>query len=73
MAVRIEIDIFSGRPNPVIELKGKEAREALERLQPVRRLERGERGLPQRRQLERAILATAPPQLIPASVLDRLE
>ena len=47
MAVRIEIDIFSGRPNPVIELKGSEARQALERLRPVRRLERGEPGLPQ--------------------------
>ena len=47
MPVRIEIDIFSGRPNPVVELKGNEARQALERLQPVRRLERGEPGLPQ--------------------------
>ena len=47
MALRIEIDIFSGRPNPVIELKGNEARQALERLRPVRRLERGEPGLPQ--------------------------
>lgn len=32
MAVRIEIDIFSSRPNPVIELKGNEARQAIERL-----------------------------------------
>ena len=25
MAVRITIDIFSGRPNPVVELSGREA------------------------------------------------
>ena len=42
MAVRITIDIFSGRPNPVIELDGREARAALERLAPVRKLRRDE-------------------------------
>ena len=76
MAVRIEIDIFSGRPNPVIELKGSEARQALERLRPLRRLERGEPGLPQLPTLGYRgliVLATAPPPLVPASVLDRLE
>lgn len=44
--LRITIDIFSGRQNPVLELTGKEAHEAIERLQPVRELEKGEEGLP---------------------------
>lgn len=35
MAVRITVDIFSGRPNPVVELTGKEAQAALERLKPA--------------------------------------
>jgi hypothetical protein len=35
MPVKITIDIFSGRPNPVAELSGKEAQEVLERLQPA--------------------------------------
>jgi hypothetical protein len=34
MALRITIDVFSGRPNPVIELSGREATAALERLSP---------------------------------------
>jgi hypothetical protein len=38
MSVRITIDIFSGRPNPVIELRGRDAAAALERLTPGRRL-----------------------------------
>jgi hypothetical protein len=46
MTLRITIDIFSGRPNPVVELKGKDAQQALERLRPVRSLEKGEKGLP---------------------------
>ena len=46
MKIRITIDIFSGRPNPVIELSGRQAREALDRLRPERRLEAGEPGLP---------------------------
>ncbi len=46
MALRITIDIFSGRPNPVLELTGKEARDMTDRLHPVRWLERGEGGLP---------------------------
>lgn len=46
MGIRITIDIFSGRENPVIELTEREAQEAIERLQPVRRIERGEMGLP---------------------------
>ncbi len=35
MTVRITIDIFSGRPNPVVELAGKEAKDVLERLKPT--------------------------------------
>src|SRR5262249_25721820 len=35
MAVRITIDIFSGRPNPIVELEGPEARDALRRLHPT--------------------------------------
>lgn len=38
MPVRITIDIFSGRPNPVVELDGKEAKDILERLQPTSQL-----------------------------------
>lgn len=36
MSVRITIDIFSGRANPVIELEGKQAQELLERAKPAR-------------------------------------
>ena len=39
--------MFSGRENPVIELSGKKAREALKRLQPERKLKRSEKRLPQ--------------------------
>jgi hypothetical protein len=35
MTVRITIDIFSGRPNPIVELEGPEARDALRRLRPA--------------------------------------
>ena len=38
MEFRITIDIFSGRKNPVIEVKGKEASRLYERLTPARRL-----------------------------------
>ena len=44
--LQIEIDIFSGRPNPVIKLTGKDASALLERLRETRRLEKGEPGLP---------------------------
>lgn len=37
MKLRITVDIFSGRPNPVVELTGRQAKEALERLKPIRR------------------------------------
>ncbi len=40
MSLRITINIFSGRPDPILELSGKEASEALERLRPVRPLTR---------------------------------
>lgn len=43
MALRITIDVFSGRPNPVVTLQGLEAGEALQRLRPARKLKRGER------------------------------
>lgn len=44
--LRVEIDIFSGRPNPVIELTGRDASALLDRLRETRRLEKGEPGLP---------------------------
>lgn len=46
MKLRITIDIFSGRENPVIEIQGREAQDAIDRLQPTRKLEKGEMGLP---------------------------
>jgi len=46
MALRITIDIFSGRENPVIELTGREAQESIERLRPTKKIEKGEMGLP---------------------------
>lgn len=39
MALRITVDLFSGRPNPVIRLDDQAAEEVLERLRPVGRLE----------------------------------
>lgn len=44
--LRIEIDIFSGRPNPVIELTGKESRDVLAQMARLRPLEKGEPTLP---------------------------
>ncbi len=44
--LQVEIDIFSGRPNPVIELTGRDARALLDRLGTTRRLEKGEPGVP---------------------------
>jgi hypothetical protein len=46
MALRITIDIFSGRPNPVIEVNGAQAREFLERVTPAKKLKRGEMPVP---------------------------
>ncbi len=39
MLLRVTIDIFSGRENPVVELRDKQAEEALKRLRPAERLE----------------------------------
>jgi hypothetical protein len=48
MALRITIDIFSGRPNPVVLLEGPEEQEALDRLRPEQELGRRElRPLPE--------------------------
>jgi hypothetical protein len=38
--LRITVDVFSGRPNPVIELAGRAATEALARFKPARKLPR---------------------------------
>jgi hypothetical protein len=46
MALRITIDIFSGRSNPVLELSGREAKDALERLRPARPLSKSEASIP---------------------------
>ena len=32
MSLRITIDVFSGRPNPVVEVRGRQAKEVLERI-----------------------------------------
>ena len=34
MSLRITIDVFSGRPNPVVEVSGRQAKEVLERIKP---------------------------------------
>lgn len=47
MSLRITIDIFSGRPNPVIELDGKAAREVLARIKPAGRIKRTDMGSPE--------------------------
>jgi hypothetical protein len=44
--LQVEIDVFSGRPNPVIELTGRDASALLDRLNETRPLEKGEPGLP---------------------------
>jgi hypothetical protein len=46
MGLRITIDVFSGRPNPTVELTDAASAELLERLTPRRRLEPGEPDLP---------------------------
>jgi hypothetical protein len=42
MALRITVDVFSGRPNPVIKLDDQAAAEVLERLRPAGRLQKRE-------------------------------
>jgi len=44
--LRVTIDAFSGRPNPVFELSARESRTALSLLKPSGRLEKGATGLP---------------------------
>lgn len=44
--IRITVDIFSGRENPVVEFTGKKLQDVLERLAPTRKMERGGFGLP---------------------------
>lgn len=44
--LQITVDIFSGRPNPIIELSARESREAIALLKNLRRIEKGETGLP---------------------------
>jgi hypothetical protein len=46
MSLRVTIDIFSGRPNPVVEIDGARAREILRRIAPAARLEKGEMPAP---------------------------
>lgn len=46
MDLKITVDIFSGRANPTLQLRGKEVAEALTRLRPVRKLKKGEMRLP---------------------------
>jgi hypothetical protein len=44
--IRITVDMFSGRPNPVIEFRGDEIAELLDRMAPGPRVDRRELGLP---------------------------
>lgn len=44
--LRITVDIFSGRENPVIEFTGKKLKELSERLVPVRKFKKQDMGLP---------------------------
>jgi hypothetical protein len=46
MALRITIDLFSGRRNPVIHLPEAESKKLIERLSPVRKLGRSDLGRP---------------------------
>ena len=46
MTIRITVDVFSGRPNPSVELGEDESAEVLDRLMPARRLGEDEPGLP---------------------------
>ena len=44
--IRVTIDIFSGRENPVIEFTGNKLQDVIERLNPDRKIENRELGLP---------------------------
>jgi len=41
MTIRITVDMFSGRPNPTIELDGEKAHDFLERAKPAKALKKG--------------------------------
>ena len=43
LKLEIEVDIFSGRKNPVVELEGEEAVQTLKRLEPVNELKKDQR------------------------------
>jgi len=46
MGIRLTMDVFSGRPNPAVELDGRAASQLIERLAPRRAAEPGDPGLP---------------------------
>jgi hypothetical protein len=46
MTIRITVDVFSGRPNPSVELDERESADVLDRLMPLRRLGEDEPDLP---------------------------
>ena len=46
MALKITIDIFSGRKNPVIELTEPESLEALKQLKPTKKIEEAGKQFP---------------------------
>jgi len=46
MSLKITIDIFSGRENPVIELTEQESLEALKQLKPIRKIEEKRKEFP---------------------------
>ena len=46
MSLRVVVDVFSGLPNPQVDLDGDEARAILGRLRPERRIDEGEEALP---------------------------
>src|SRR3979409_1971613 len=41
MALMVMVDVFSGRPNPVVVLEGREEQEVLARLRPGKRAAKG--------------------------------
>jgi hypothetical protein len=41
MSLKVTVDVFSGRPNPVVVLEGREEQEVLARLRPGKRLAKG--------------------------------
>ena len=41
MSLKVTVDVFSGRPNPVVVLEGREEQEVLARLRPGKRAAKG--------------------------------